>query len=333
MGSKEVFKEKSGIFSIIHLAMHGFVNMKNPMTSKLSFSSMLADSLNKDVTELYAYEIHNLSLNADLVVLSACETGVGKSIRGEGVLSLARAFMYAGAPSVLTTLWEVNDFTSAALIETFYSNLSTGMSKPAALQQAKLTFLSKTNEISGHPSYWGSFVTIGNPKPIRTPWAWWVWGVMALGTTVFIAAISWIYSKSKNKVGNSEPEEEVVMPVKYNGLLRVIQGQMAVPSSEEDLLEQEDTYRVAIMNDDENSQLFYEYGLFQKDKLKAYVKASNSFLEALELNPSFGEAYFSLAFCQKELGGGEEAKANYLKACSLDASRFQTTKNDAYFEI
>jgi CHAT domain-containing protein/tetratricopeptide (TPR) repeat protein len=333
---KEAFKENSGTFSIIHLAMHGFVDMKNPMMSKLSFSSMLSDSSNKEVTELYAYEIHNLSLNADLVVLSACETGVGKSIRGEGVLSLARAFMYAGAPSVLTTLWEVNDFTSAALMETFYSNLSKGMSKPASLQQAKITFLSKTNEISGHPSYWGSFVIIGNPKPVRTPWGWWMWGLFFLGSTVLIAWLSRVYARSESKGNNAEmekKEEAVLMPVNYNGLLMLIKKQMIAPLSEEDLLEQEDAYRRAIVDDDENPQCFYEYGLFQKDKLKAYTKASNSFLEALELSPSFDKAYFSLAFCQREIGMKEAAKANYLKACSLNPSSFQTTKNDAYFEL
>jgi len=179
--NKALFKNISKEFSIIHLATHGIVNMENPMRSLLSFASF--DTSNKDNAALYAYEIHNLPINADLVVLSACETGFGKAIRGEGVLSLARAFLYAGAPSVVTTLWEVNDFTSAALIETFYSNLATGMSKPMALQQAKLTFLSKTDEISGHPTYWASFISIGNATPIKKEGSWWfILGI----TTLFI---------------------------------------------------------------------------------------------------------------------------------------------------
>jgi CHAT domain-containing protein/tetratricopeptide (TPR) repeat protein len=176
--NKALFKNVASKFSIIHLATHGIVNMDNPMRSLLSFAS--SDTSNKDNAALYAYEIHNLSINADLVVLSACETGFGKAVRGEGVLSLARAFLYAGAPSVVTTLWEVNDFTSAALIETFYSNLATGMSKSIALQQAKLTFLSKTDNISGHPTYWASFISIGNSAPIKRNPSWWfIIGIVA----------------------------------------------------------------------------------------------------------------------------------------------------------
>lgn len=181
--NKTLFKNISDEFSIIHLATHGIVNMENPMRSLLSFAS--SDTSNQDNAALYAYEIHNLSINADLVVLSACETGFGKAVRGEGVLSLARAFLYAGAPSVVTTLWEVNDFTSAALIETFYSNLAIGMSKPMALQEAKLTFLSKTDEVSGHPTYWASFISIGNAAPIKKRQYWW-WMIGAVGISILM---------------------------------------------------------------------------------------------------------------------------------------------------
>lgn len=166
--NKALFKQEAEAYNIIHLATHGIVNMRNPMRSRLSFGPN--EPLNEQEEDaLYAYEIHNLSLNANLVVLSACETGFGKTVRGEGVLSLARAFLFAGAPSVVTTLWEVNDFTSAALIELFYANLAQGMSKPEALRQAKLTFLSKTDEISGHPTYWASFIIIGGASPLASP--------------------------------------------------------------------------------------------------------------------------------------------------------------------
>ncbi|BDS14330.1 CHAT domain-containing protein [Aureispira anguillae] len=191
--NKALFKEIAGDFSIIHLATHGIVDMDNPMRSLLSFAS---DSSDWEHVALYAYEIHNLSLKADLVVLSACETGFGKAVRGEGVLSLARAFLYAGAPSVVTTLWEVNDFTSAALIETFYANLATGMPKSLALREAKLTFLSKTDEISGHPTYWASFVVIGNSSPIQSKWYWWLLrGVILL---ILLTTIGYSFHKKKS---------------------------------------------------------------------------------------------------------------------------------------
>lgn len=182
--SKAQFKEKVQDFSIIHLATHGLVNIEEPMQSRLSFA--MDERLEAAERALFAYEIHNLTLQADLVVLSACETGYGKTIRGEGVLSLAQAFLYAGAPSVITTLWEVNDFTSAALVEAFYVNLSNGMPKPKALQEAKLTFLSKTDQISGHPCYWGSFISIGNPDPVKRGYPWWVWVLMGLGCCLIV---------------------------------------------------------------------------------------------------------------------------------------------------
>lgn len=193
---KVAFIKKSADFSIIHLAMHGNVNMQHPMRSQLLFS-MPGDSVNPEDASLFAYEIHNLTLNADLVVLSACETGIGKSERGEGVLSLARAFMYAGAPSVLTTLWKVNDFTSAALIELFYINLSKGMSKPLALQKAKLAFLSRTDLVSGHPAYWGSFISIGSPTPIKDPYSIWYYALLCLSGISFLFFLLKLLKKNK----------------------------------------------------------------------------------------------------------------------------------------
>ncbi|MGH1338473.1 MAG: CHAT domain-containing protein [Aureispira sp.] len=172
--NKALFQQQANQYNIIHLATHGIVNMQNPMRSMLSFGAG-----DQEESSLYAYEIHNLSLQANLVVLSACETGFGKTVQGEGVSSLARAFLFAGTPSVMTTLWEVNDFTSAALIELFYNNLSQGMNKAEALQAAKLAFLSKTDEISGHPTYWASFITLGDASPLPNSWngGWWLLGI------------------------------------------------------------------------------------------------------------------------------------------------------------
>jgi len=192
--TKAAFTNKASDFSIIHLAMHGIVNLNDPMQSLLSFSQ-ISDSL--QATNLLAYEIHNLSLNTDLVVLSACETGIGKAAQGDGVFSLARAFLYAGASSVVTTLWEVNDFTSAALISTFYYNLSQGMSKPIALQQAKLTFLEHAEGTSGHPTYWSSFISIGNPKPVRSE-PWLLSTLIAIGCFLGLLGLVWWFKKKKS---------------------------------------------------------------------------------------------------------------------------------------
>ncbi len=190
--SKATFQATASQYNIIHLATHGIVDMENPMRSMLSFGEGDAQQ-----SSLYAYEIHNLSLQANLVVLSACETGFGRTVQGEGVSSLARAFLFAGTPSVVTTLWEVNDFTSAALIELFYSNLAKGMNKAQALQAAKLTFLSKTDEISGHPTYWASFITLGDASPLPSAQQEWWWFLVGGSVLLFLGGGLWYRHKKK----------------------------------------------------------------------------------------------------------------------------------------
>jgi CHAT domain-containing protein len=102
-------------------------------------------------------------MNADLVVLSACETGLGRMVRGEGVLGLPRAFFYAGARSVLVSLWSVSDRSTAQLMTTFYESLiGKGETTSEALSNAKETLRKKSN--TAHPFYWAPFVLIGPPE-------------------------------------------------------------------------------------------------------------------------------------------------------------------------
>ena len=98
-----------------------------------------------------------MKLQADLVVLSACETGLGKEVKGEGLMSLMRAFMYAGASSVVISLWNVNDESASDLMIRFYRNLKTGMSKGEALRQAQL----ETINDNGFPFFWAPFILVG----------------------------------------------------------------------------------------------------------------------------------------------------------------------------
>jgi CHAT domain-containing protein len=134
--------------------------------------SLIAFTQDDDKTEdgfLHTYEVYNLCFNADLVTLSACETGLGKLSRGEGLIGLTRAFMYAGTPSVLVSLWSVDEST-AALMKIFYQNLKEGMSKAEALRQAKLKLLhtrvkTRDGEMSfAHPFLWAPFVLVGEAK-------------------------------------------------------------------------------------------------------------------------------------------------------------------------
>lgn len=162
LASERFFKEKAPTYAVIHLAMHGILNKQEPMLSSLAFTED-NDSLENNF--LQAYEISKMELNADLVVLSACETGFGKFERGNGIASLARAFMYAGAPAMIVSLWQVNDYTTSAIMEIFYYNLAKGMHKDEALRQAKMQFIESSEGITAHPAFWSPFVLIGNDSP------------------------------------------------------------------------------------------------------------------------------------------------------------------------
>jgi CHAT domain-containing protein len=183
--SEGIFKKKAGNYAVIHLAMHGCLDNKHPILSSLIFTED-GDSLENSL--LQAYEISNLKLNADLVVLSACETGFGAFERGNGIASLARSFMYAGASSMVVTLWSVNDYVTAEIMKDLYSNLSNGMTKSEALQQAKLNFMKTAIGIGQHPAFWSPFVLIGNDEPIqilrKTDWAF--WGIILAGGLAFV---------------------------------------------------------------------------------------------------------------------------------------------------
>ena len=203
--NKENFNAQAKSYGIIHLAMHGILDMNRPQESHLAFSAAGTDSSAQNIN-LYNYEIQNMDLFAELVVLSACETGYGKVIRGEGVLSLARGFMLAGSSSIVTTLWKVNDYTSATLMTLFYQNLDKGMDKPEALRKAKLDFLQKTDKTSGHPAYWSSFISLGNPAPIKKNFPIWasILITIVLGTAIYSAYQYW----RKNKASTALIEKE-----------------------------------------------------------------------------------------------------------------------------
>ncbi|MGH9930394.1 MAG: CHAT domain-containing protein, partial [Pyrinomonadaceae bacterium] len=149
-------------YRIVHFSTHGYLNEERPRFSGLVLSlpqSAIRAAQSEDGV-LSAYEIFNLKLKADLVVLSACETGLGKEVKGEGLMSLTRAFMYAGTPSVVVSLWNVNDESAADLMIRFYSHLQADrVSKAEALRRAQL----ETIRINGSPFYWAPFVLVGKP--------------------------------------------------------------------------------------------------------------------------------------------------------------------------
>ena len=161
--TEKTFKEKAPNASILHLATHAVINDAYPMYSKLILAP---DTASGEDGFLNTYELYNMQLNANMAVLSACNTGYGRLVRGEGIISLARGFMYAGCPSIIMSLWPVDDRSTSELMENFYQGLRTGLPKDAALREAKLKYLMTADEAKANPFYWAGFVPIGNMDPI-----------------------------------------------------------------------------------------------------------------------------------------------------------------------
>jgi CHAT domain-containing protein len=149
-------------YRILHFATHGLLNNEHPELSGLVLS--LVDGNGRAVDGfLRLHEVFNLKLNADLVVLSACETGLGKEIKGEGVIGLTRGFMYAGAPRVVTSLWNVDDLATAELMKLFYRGMLKDGLRPAAALRAAQDELSKQKRWAS-PYFWAAFVLQGEWK-------------------------------------------------------------------------------------------------------------------------------------------------------------------------
>jgi CHAT domain-containing protein len=145
-------------YRYLHFATHGLADEKMPDRSALVFS--MPSGENEDGL-LQTREIMDLKLGADLVVLSGCSTGLGRLIRGEGILGLSQSFLYAGAPSVVVSLWNVSDRSTAEFMKLFYERLSEGLSKTEALREAKLAMLGSERPAWRHPFFWAPFVLVG----------------------------------------------------------------------------------------------------------------------------------------------------------------------------
>jgi len=153
--TKSTSRTHSTRHTLLHFATHAELDEQDPLGSALR----LAPSQNDD-GRLEVQEIFGLDLHASLVVLSACETALGKLTRGDELTGLTRAFIYAGTPSVITTLWEVNDRAAYELMREFYRNLKAGQDKAVALRQAQLAML----ERRPHPYYWAAYQLTGEAR-------------------------------------------------------------------------------------------------------------------------------------------------------------------------
>ena len=200
---ERLFKQEASQYGTIHLAMHALVDDQNPMYSRLVFSPSASDSVEDGF--LNAYELYDMELSADLAVLSACQTGYGKLARGEGIMSLAQAFAYAGCPSIVMSHWLVDDAASAQLMNYFYANLSNGLRKDQALQQAKLAYLQDASVQKMHPFFWGNFVLIGDTAPIKvSPTNLPLWVYVLSGTVILLFLIIMLYIYQRRPTEKSQ---------------------------------------------------------------------------------------------------------------------------------
>ena len=147
-------------YRFLHFATHGELNTHRPELSRLVLSQLDREGKSVD-GYVFAHEIYNLELAADLVVLSACATALGTEIRGEGLLGLTQGFLYAGAASVMVSLWNVDDRATAELMARFYRGLLSEGLPPAAALRAAQTSIRRTPRWQA-PYYWAGFVLQGD---------------------------------------------------------------------------------------------------------------------------------------------------------------------------
>ena len=177
--NEEQFKAIAHDYKVLHLALHGDTDDKKPENSKLYFYSK---GNAKEDGMLHAFELYHMNLKAELAVLSACNTGSGEIVKGEGIMSLGRAFEYAGVNSLLLTRHEVSDAVTPEIMKVFYRELKKGKRKSEALQQAKLEFLENAKGMPSHPYFWSSFYILGDDAPIifENEIDYWKWISVAL---------------------------------------------------------------------------------------------------------------------------------------------------------
>lgn len=164
--TESAFKNNILKGDIIHLSMHTLLNDREPMYSKMIFD-MEADTIEDGM--LNTFEVYNIPFRSKMVFLSSCNTGSGFLQSGEGVMSLARGFFYSGSPSVIMSLWEVDDMSGSNMVKNFYSYLKKGYTKSRSLREARMDYLSGADQMRSHPYFWSTLVIMGNDDAVYLP--------------------------------------------------------------------------------------------------------------------------------------------------------------------
>ncbi|MGC3945646.1 MAG: CHAT domain-containing protein [Chryseolinea sp.] len=198
------FKKLSPDFDIIHLAIHGRADQVSDFSASLFFRSR-NDTIDDGV--FHAYELYSMKLKALMAVLSACESGLGKDYRGEGMISMASAFTSAGCENTLMSLWKVNDQASITMMDNFYKELLKGTPIDDALRAAKLSYLENSDEITADPKIWAPLVAYGSLHQVfeidqRKPI---LYLVLAVGILIVAVIIYFLRRRSYMLGGSRSP--------------------------------------------------------------------------------------------------------------------------------
>lgn len=183
--TKKDFHTEAPRYDLIHLAVHGKGDTEKNYAASLFFKGLGEEG------ELHWYELYGMKLKASLAVLSACESGIGKTYKGEGMLSMAHAFAYSGCDNMVMGLWKVNDQVSIQLMEKFYEDILEGRRVDESLTLAKRSYLANSDEFSANPRMWGALVAYGDQRVVekkKGPWIFVLSGALLL---LVIGLIIW----------------------------------------------------------------------------------------------------------------------------------------------
>ncbi len=192
-GTATNFLDVAGNSSILHLATHSEVSSTNALFSKIIFHPSIDEHGNKQDGIINAYNLFELNLNNDLIIMNSCDSGTGDYIPGSGILGFSRAFKYAGAKSLMMNLWPVTDKSASTLTTNFLENINNGTSKSEALQDAQVHYI---NYINSNPAQWGSLIIFGDTSPLtgqRNPFL-----LLLIILTALIFTIMIIYKINPN---------------------------------------------------------------------------------------------------------------------------------------
>jgi CHAT domain-containing protein len=198
LATKDRFLKEINQYPIVHLATHAVSSIDDASKSFIAFYPKKGSTI-EDC--LFLEELYGLDMSSTkLVVISACETGQGELVSNEGVISVARAFAYAGCASTISSLWKADDQATSFILRRFYVHLKEGVSKARALQQAKLDYL-KSGAINKSPAYWSHLILIGNTEPIYKEGTGRLWSITGVIIMIFLCILFWIVIKRKRKEG------------------------------------------------------------------------------------------------------------------------------------